>query len=348
MFTDISLCPGGAFMQCESVSEFDPNVASPMASEPVQAKIASELKTAGHWYCPVQHLVEKMTDLFEANKALLSTPISTSDPEIVHALCDRIGATARENADRLRTCLIKQGAVTNYMMSNDDWRFEAVIPHVREFVNGMDRIKKNGYDTCNYEYQTLDSLDRCMVARIITNYISLNAGLPEFPLSLDKCMRLGDYEANIPFDSMSDLCNCIFYDRDRMNRLSSTRRTTWPLGEMIKYATIQDHRSGNCYEVCCETGNIGPCVIQYLSKQLRLVMQECYNVQCLLVDHMDDDDESAIRISLRKAISGTVDMFYIGILLAFSEAMYQRMCIESKDVISQYVDTVVTAMKATM
>ena len=58
MFMDYTLCPGGAFIQCESVAAFDPNMPTDVTPE-VQDQIVTELKPQVEYY---QMVVNGMND----------------------------------------------------------------------------------------------------------------------------------------------------------------------------------------------------------------------------------------------------------------------------------------------
>lgn len=346
MFTNISLCPGGAMMMHESVAEFDPNMGNPMESEAVQEKISEELKEQGTMYCPVAKVLNRIEPLYERAQQLMRINLQPETAEEAIASLDEISATATDFAECMRMMMVKLQAVYCYIgQHNSSWTFEPIHEHLGFFIKNYNRLISQGYGTVVVNCEDFPALESYTVERALTLYInSLDGNLPSYPFDINRIYALTNYDKgqNV-FLNTEDLFKCLINDPERRARLSNTRVANHELESLIRRCGHDD----NIYDTCDDNfaRRMSTMLCQHISKTLRMVKQGCYNLQCDMMNESNMEPQH-IHSQMRSLIAGTVDMLYLPALYLISIAFRMKCDITTKEAMNAYVDQVLTAMKA--
>lgn len=344
MFTNISLCPGGAMMMHESVAEFDANAVNPMESEGVQNKISAELKSAGHTYCPIEKVVHHIEPLYERVKGLMKIDLRPDSVEDAIESLDEISEAATEIAECMRMMMVKQNAIYCYINSNDDaWVYEPIKDHLGFFIKNYSRLISMGYGTVVVNVEDFPALDMYSVERALNLYTaSLEGSLPSYPFDISRVYALTSYDKgqNVFLDT-EDLFKCMIEDPERRSRLSHIRVNNHELEGLISRCS---HRFADC---CADdfSRRVSTTLITHISSTLRLIKQGCYDLQCELMNG-PIMEPGQIHGRLRPLIAGTADLLYLPAVYLIAMAYRLKCATVTKEAMEDYVDQVLTAMKA--
>lgn len=342
MFTDISLCPGGAFMMHESVAEFDSNIpVNPAHQEEMNTAIAAQLREQGSGYCPISKAMLRITPLYDQVKSLLLTNLRPATVEEAVSSLDTISSTATEIAESLRMALIKQDAVYRYISEiNENWAYEAIHEHLGFFIKNYNRLISLGYGKVSVTGDDFPVLDIYNVNRAIALHITSTDALPTFPFDISKMYSLTNYDKSMNvFSTTEDMFDCMINDPERRIRLSASRVINHDL-EML----ITRFRDNRCCDAVRDYDRVVPEIIAYMSRIMRLVKCGCYELQCDLMNDTDMDP-GRIHNRMRPLIAGTADLLYIPALKMISNAYRMKVLVATKDAINDFVDQALSAMK---
>lgn len=342
MFTNISLCPGGAMMMHESVAEFDPNVVSPMESDGAQHKVAAEVK-ADTTYCPLDKLLHRLEPMYERAQQLMKINLRPESAEELIESLDNVSATATDFAELMRMMMVKLQAVYYLVTAKDNsWVYEPIREHLGFFIKNYDRLISQGYGTVVVNHEDFPVLESYTVERALSLYInSLDGNLPTYPFDINRIYAISNYEKgqNV-FVNTEDLFKCMIHDPERRSRLANNRVCNHELERLINRCSYS-----GC-EVCCEdiSKQTSTLLMQHISKSLRQIKQGCYNLQCEMMEEPNmEPDHVAAR--MRPLIAGTVDLLYLPAVYLISLAYRLKCDFATKEAMADYAHQVLSAMK---
>lgn len=344
MFISTSLCPGGAFMICESAAEYDPNLQNPINPEEV-IQVREALKPVVKNYDPVMKLINKTGDMYTRLKDLMVINLEPGDPMIAMADLDRISKYAAEVADMMRCCLIKQSAMMMLVQGSfkNDWIMEDFRAHLGTFMKHKMTLKTNGYSKQSFVVNRMNCLYTYDVDRMLALYMASDEGLPDFPISMDRireCLnQYGSYADY--FTTTEDMFNCFFRDPERLARLEEPSQYTIDLDEMMQSISYNDCDNGRV----CENHPDKCRMITFISHRLRMVKRAIYDLQNAIIDHEIEANSDCYHKKMRAIISGTADLFYVPMILMLSKAYQLRSDIARRNAVSEYTEMALTQLK---
>lgn len=340
MFTNLSLLKDGAFMMCESVAEFDPNMPDPNTPE-VLEQVKRELAPQVETYDPVNKLIRKMRPLYERVIAAGQINLEPESAEVAMGDLETVSTLASDVADAVRTCLTKMMAI--YKLTADSegnrWIYEEFNNNLGFFMKNRKAIKSDGRDTFHYEADMMELFDQYDAMRVLHLRATAYPNLPDYPISLNDFMvanpYMGDSGVLDRFESVTDIFNCILLDDERRIRIENSAIVNSNLDELFYNATSHN----DCVHVRGERDSMAH-LIRYISKYLRQIKICAYELQCGVMDHQDTVQIAEYHKCMRSMISGTMDMFYIPMFFMLHLAYRLRRSIACRNAVTNYVTQV--------
>lgn len=315
MYMDFKLVPGGAFMMCESVAEFDPNV-NEMAPEAPGVTEEQNVEAANHAmkeeldkhesYCPLAALGAKLSPLYEEVHNLLTEQLTYEDKEDMVRQLEYVSELATKIANAMRFCLVKTNALHKYM-DRDAYYMEPVHEYGGFFLRNATKLQQDGYDVITTTMEWLPEIDLYKVRDLISTCIEMDDLLPTTPTDVLHTV----YWSNDPvrFSSTIDFMDCFFNDPERLGRLTKSDSRSFNMTQL----TRADHavqEPCDCFEAK---------IIHWMATLLRTIKMTCYELQCELMDpNCSLDMGNSLYMS--KLHSGVVNLFCIPAVYVIAEA----------------------------
>lgn len=343
MFTDLSLCPGGAFMMHESVAEFDSNMPeNPVVQEAEAQAVAAEFKEhTSETYCPITKVLTKLEPHYQMVRQLLQINLRPEDPQEAVASLDQISKTATDIAECMRMMLVKQDMVYRYMTEiNDKWAYEAIYAHLGFFIMNYNRLVQKGYGRVSVTLEDFPSLDVYSIDRALSLYMAAADALPSYPFDINRVFDITNYDkSQNAFNTTEDMFNCFFNDPERRQRLTVTRVANHDLEPLMQRAGVEP------YAVCDSHGNrVVKELICHLSRTLRQIKRGCYELQVNIMDNMEID-RAHIAEKMRPLIAGTADLLYLPAIRMLGIAYCIKCHQDTKESVNEFVEQALSAMK---
>lgn len=351
MFTNISLCPGGAMMFHESVAEFDPNVASAsVQSTPADEEVTNAIKTelskveadrgAENQYCPIGAVVEKLRPCYNLVQELARTPLNPDTNEEAINTLEKISSGVSTIAETIRMCLVKQNAVMNYTITNPEWALEPLSEHLGWFIKNYNRILGQGYGVYTRNILTFAPLDSYAVNRALSLFTAAVENLTVVPFDISRLYDITNYDRSARiFSSTEDMMKCLFEDRDRFDRLAKMVQESTDMESLIYRCTSRDYGPVDA----CGNRDAVASLVNYISHILRLVKCGCYDLQCEFSD--PEASLQGIIPRIRPLMVGTINIFYIGAIKLFSNAIVLKNVMEHREELKRFIEVTKEAVK---
>lgn len=342
MFTATSLCPGGAFLMCESAAEYDPNLQSNVTPEDAEL-VRREATEVVRVYDPLQKLLNKTRDMYaELREIMDNVNLEPGDPELAMTDLDRIDKFVTECANMMRCCLIKQNAMmclTDDRFGND-WATEDFHAHLGQFMKHKNRLKQNGYNKFTYTVEVLNCMYSYGIQNMLNLYIESSDGLPDFPFDMDNirnCLNAYGPYADV-FTTTEDMFNCFFSNPERLARLEESRGYTIDLDELMQsIASSSSDRPVACTE------REFPCrMIKFISCRLRTLKRTIYDLEVGIMDQKFDLNSDCYHKLVRSVVSGAADLFYVPMIMLIANSYELRLAFARRNAITDYTNQLLT------
>lgn len=356
MFTNFSLCPGGAFMMHESAAEYDENltiVANPapqqeevlvqVTEEPAPGvpQIQKSFPEILSGYCPIAAIMNKLASLYDSVQEIGRLDYDPEDVETAMENLERVSQTATDIAETTRLCLVKQLALYNYVGGgywDSEWSAEPIANNAKFFLLHNRELIEQGYDKVTYQTETIPDIGNWNIGNSIGVFFGLQKGLPDLPVNLFRYPFMTDATH---FSSSEDFFNCFFHDPDRLARVSNTNSRTYMIQDLI--SSLAERRNYRGEPVCAsyDTDRLAPQVIQWVSLNLRMIKETCYDLQCKLLEHAGPKYEPE---TLRKIYAGTMNLFYVPSIVLIMQAYDIKNKFKMREAVTSYVDKVLSVL----
>lgn len=337
MFMDFTLCPGGAFIQCESVAEFDPNMPSPVTPE-VRQEVVAELKPQVEHYQTVDKVLHKLSDKADAVLNLYDTEI-LADRENAIALLDNVGNLATEIANCMVMLVTKLNAMRAACVC-DQFVYEGVYNNLGYFIKNAPKLRKQGYTKIMSSNLVLPAVCGYDVNRMLALYLkAYSIDLPDFPFDFDQIRNALAYSDNAGsvFDDARDMIVCLYQDPERRYRLERQESIQFDLDSIINSATYCDNEN-----IKIADDQMAPRIVKFISLRLSVIKKRIYDLQLALMDDQQDNDS---QIKIRRIIAGTVDLFVIPMIYCLSIAYEVQSAINNHNIINQFATDCMKTVK---
>lgn len=336
MLNNFTLCPGGAFIQCESVAEFDPNMPNPITPEVTQ-QVTVELKNDTA-YRPVDKVLHKLQPIADQVISLYSTEF-TSDRESVVGQLDNVGELANEIANTMIMMLTKMSAMYK-VCSCDEFKYSDVKNNLGYFIKNIQKINQQGYtELCNTTVSQIPMFMCYDMERMIKLYLTAYGNdLPDYPYDMEQLHKSIGYTNNgvIVFQNVLDMLNCMFHDPDRRFRLEVPESIRLQMDDaMSNCSNIYDKPAACDRSLDCK-------IIKFISVRLRMIKRTIYNLQS---DVLDDVNNTNIEKDVRRVISGTIDLFAVPFMILIHYAYDVQNCLDVQTDINNSVKNIMNEIK---
>ena len=271
MFMNFSMVKDGAFMVCESVAEYDSNVAD--TPVPQNEETSQELVEAcKNNYCMREVVIKKLQPLFNEYINMNSDYRPATREEAYNILCGVHEYTNRL-ADTLRFCILKVNALYNYLF-NSNWSVEGIRPFTREIFNHIDILRKEGKDIIPIEKVQLKNNIYTFDLDRIANYVTTLTD------------TLTDKEVGVMSGSLLDIYTDVILPIFKDNNFSKTYLTnTYTLG-LDSLVNMLSHINED-REISCEKNPTT--LITMISILLRKISMLVYSAKCDIMDKLDEE-----------------------------------------------------------
>lgn len=322
LFPHYSLYPGGAFMMCESVEEFDPAVQQTATANPVPDTVPK--------YESLDPLTQTMTDLSLIYQELIRPMCNQDYTEEydVAELCTRFDEASKQTTqvvNRLRCLLVKQMGMFGYLnhIGRSRYIYEPFFNMVGNFLTKREALKKAGMSQHHYEYYSMpDFCDPYLFSTAIEMVNIGNLNLDGM-LYLDQVKNvLTDHSSSsrmIPDSTAIEFLTHMFESETSQEQLVYCDITLDDLFREYEYEMSTSAQ--RCPESIDRYSTLGLSK-QFLcmaSKVLRHTCQDSYNAYCdLTYDQMAQIGD--YHLKLKNLLYRCVNLFAIGTMVALWNA----------------------------
>lgn len=360
-FLDYTLVPGGTFVMCESISEFDANAPVEVETVP-EADSAPEPEVIPEPETITDRLRKKvaadqsenmvlriLTDLNELYNGcvvnMINRDLSVSSPEDIAAVSSQIN----DDAEVITSVLIKmlqRLRAFGLVGCESSMRRAIVYAPIRDnlgfLIKNAAALERNGYGSVTVHRTTHPAFSQYDVQYIVNAAVNAPDLLEHELLTLSTFSQLTSSENPIctMFSDIMDLFNTMLTNYERRIRQEQTNSYTYQLNAIIKWEIPMDHDCAPCKENN-ESGYtaVYAKLINQISKIQRRVKLACYDIQVDILDHND----SSITVINKELYKCSVQLFNIFAITAIFliACAYDAQCIlDEKSTIKNWISDI--------
>lgn len=277
-----SLIKNGAFMICESASEYDPLVPEPEVTK--DEKVTQELNQASEdYYSAVTRIMDVMEPIYHKYHALLTDRYVFQTASEAYTVANDMMEQVSEIATKLRFIIMKLAAIEKYM-TRTDWIIEDIFPKVKEIIMDKERYGNSTIEVTDHEvsYEYMDALWSAL-------------------------REMQAYPYSEKFANMDNIYHGIFVEKDPNKILLWNKRST------DLRSLVRSYISTETYPIVTNETDIVRSTIKIISYSLKTVSRLCYDVTCCTTDETCDLD--AVRKNLEDASKVFVSMIGVSFLM---------------------------------
>lgn len=305
-FLDFTLIPGGAFMMCESISEFDAN-APVKVSDPVDAAAVDSAEPPVMEDNIVARLRKRvaagdsdmvfrvLTDLGEifdgAIAPMINRDLQATEPKAVSAIASEINTDAEVVATALMQ-VINMLRPYCHLIDCGSARNAVVYAPIRDnlglLIKHQQQLERDGFGKQTIYHTFHPAFEGWAIRQIVNTVLSAPDLIKHELFSIDTISKLNssDFSMCTMFSDVMDMLNTMLHpdsNAERRIRQENCNSYTYSLKDIIKWNIPQDANceikqlGGDANTICCGLTNM-------ISKMLRKVKQKCYDLQ---VDALD-------------------------------------------------------------
>ena len=258
-----SLIKDGAFMICESASEYDPLVPEPEVEK--DEAVTKELNQASEdYYSAVTRIMDVMEPIYHKYHTLLTDRYVFQTASEAYTVANDMMEQVSEVATKLRFMIIKLEGIEKYM-TRTNWIIEDILPKVKDIMMNKEKYANSTIEVTDYElsYEYMDELWNAI-----------------------KEMALYPYSEK--FSNMDEIYRTIFVEKVPDKLLHWNKRSTDLRSLVRSYVTTDSYPAvpnvidGNNDLVCS--------MIKTISYSLKTVSRICYDITCNTTEESCDLD----------------------------------------------------------
>lgn len=340
-FMDYTLVPGGSFVMCETISEFDENVPAPVpvndATPPEEAKKVVETLQNKHW---VSSVLNDLKEIYgPLIMPLINLPLDrTSDEDVVSA-ADMISSTATSVVEQLIPLLMKvQMSRKMCLQNSEEFTYAPVREVLGIVIENKQQLIKDGYGNISFSYTTHPAFESWGANRIIKMLLKNPELIKHNVIDMNTITEISDCKPMFDlFDSIPDMFDTMFNNPERRARQEMFITDGESLDTIIKYrlgdAPVMDPNCPHDEDPFCM-------LTRGLSKMLRKVKQKCYGLYC---DASERECEMTIEQRnkcLYHCGALVVNMFVISAIALISHAYLIQRCMDKQQCIQNWCDEI--------
>ena len=258
-----SLIKDGAFMICESASEYDPLVPEPEVEK--DEAVTKELNQASEdYYSAVTRIMDVMEPIYYKYHALLTDRYVFQTTSEAYTVASDMMEQVSEVATKLRFMIIKLEGIEKYT-TRTNWIIEDILPKVKDILMNKEKYANSTIEVTDYElsYEYMDELWNAM-------------------------KEMAVYPYSEKFSNMDEIYRTIFVEKVPDKLLHWNKRST-DLRSFVRsyistdsYPAVPNVMDGNNDLVCS--------MIKTISYSLKTVSRICYDITCNTTEESCDLD----------------------------------------------------------
>ena len=345
MYPKFTLYPnGGAFMMCESVSEYDSNMHPPETTESQR----TELHQTSQQMDPVLYVINKLKPAYDRFIIPMLNMGYDADEDfsVTVSKFEHIASGASIMVNVMRCVMIKLKAMLDYYTGPYTPIQDKFNSHMGIFMKNTHTIRQQGVEYCRYEYSAIPAFSNTWDIRTLMNLISNRPELLDGPIfaSTLKPFYSDDcsYESGIIrcFDGMVDLMQCVYEDSDRMARLEATEGGSVTIGSLLSADRFRDSEP---HKAITDQDAMVQNYLKLASRILRDTSKRCYVYICDITD--GDYDSTKVSDAMRFTLMRLVNLFAVGTIVVMSMATSMRVQISKENALNAYTDLLLNLLK---
>ena len=316
-FMDYTLVPGGSFVMCETISEFDENVPAPAS-----VNDATPPEIYGPLIMP-----------------LINLPLDrTSDEDVVSA-ADMISNTATSVVEQLIPLLMKiQMSRRMCLQNSEEFTYAPVREVLGIVIENKQQLIKDGYGNIGFSYTTHPAFESWGANRIINMMLKNPELIKHNVIDMNMIAEVSDCKPMFDlFDSIPDMFDTMFNNPERRARQEMFLTDSESLDTIIKYrlgeAPIEAPNCSHEEDPFCM-------LTRGLSKMLRKVKQKCYGLYCDASERECEMTVEQRNKCLYHCGALVVNMFVISAIALISHAYLVQRCMDKQQCIQNWCDEI--------
>jgi len=348
---DFSMCPNGAFMMHESVTEYDP-VAKEIAdyredreNQNTNSIPVVSMDLVNDSQDPVAKVQSEFGKIYEDDiLRLLNLSYAPTDKEETIGILDDISEMATRISDKFRKCIVKQIALIKYY-SEPMIEYEQSSKYAGELIKNLTYFKQQGYSQYTESFNINFMFQRRFST---TEFINIFYSYPDFVKhdlsTVIMNLSFWDNKFSDNFADPLDMLKCIYADSGRFNRLEVSESYSYSLENMLNIPIGTYHGTKRCEDEIESHSEL----IRFISMTLRDICQSCYNIQCMIMDDENvntDVFDIHFQKKLKEVITEILNIFIIGTVDVISNAYVLRGEKCRKDSVTNYVNILISNLK---
>lgn len=349
MYPNYSLYPGGAFMMCESVSEFDDAVRPPESAVDKQQK--DEMIREINDKDPVLRVISKLGPVYEdLIHPLLNMPYGEEGDNVSDVVnkFEKIADAASNAVNALRCIVVKQkGMLDLYNDPANSPIMDSFNNHVGLFMKKTEAIRHQGIEHSRFNYNAMPAFVSMWDVR---NFVQLFVNRPELldDIVLANTLRpfygeeYGRQSGIVrSFDGLIDLVDCIYRDSERMSRLEAVESQSIDFNDLM---SSQRYNNAEERPYRGDHDEILRSFLRLASTTLRNISMSCFDSICSITDGEGVVDTNVIN-AMKVAMMRTVNIFAIGTVVAMTMATMLRKNVAHESAIKDYTALLLNTLK---
>ena len=342
---DFTLVPNGAFLMCESVSEYDENsvpaepVSAPVNMDQRNAELAGKISHLDE-YPYVNSVRYNYRTIYEdIVKPLLNLPLDISTNSDIVRIAELISNAITQVVGTNVSSMRNLSSVTSECDSPDYINAELNMI-VKNYLRYRKEITQNGYDRF-----TSTSTHHPFFCGTAADIVGKIIAAPELLSGYDIVQTLEGLGATYTsqftdhFSSITDMYNVLFYDTDRFSRQSTEDRRIFNMSDYVSFYMRGRDEACGAYPVDPQS-TIPKKFVALSSKLYRLIKQKMYDVQSSIIPEEETYNDKQIHDKFVKAITCVNNLFAIGLMLSMSMATHVDNQINMHTMAVDYTDTI--------
>lgn len=346
-FMSFTLYPGGAFMMCESLSEFDANASD--ADTVVNTIPPQEQQKMISDCCDGDIVVSTLNALGDTYdnivRPIMSMELVSYDYKEFAEKAQTIGNAATNLTDRLRKLCVEMKTIEELFSvrcgGSVDFMYGDLKTNLAFFIKNMSRLKQLGYGNTSYNNIHHPAFAMWATNRFARTMLANFEAFHNNIIDMDIYASMsGDSTMKTSFESILDMMNTMFHNPERRIRQEQVCVDIIDIGHLIQYDLGNDDRPVRADSSECEYRTI----INRLSAVLRTIKQRVYNIQVDMLDKTGTPSDE-INKSLYEMCTMLTNIFIVTTVVLISYAYTINGYIAKRDAIASYVRSAMSALK---
>ena len=335
MFNTYSMCPGGAMMICESISEYDANMPTPPAPP------AEDVFKASVEMDPVVAVKSELGKLYnDMINPLLTLDVSgKQNAESMIRDLDFTSQAISKVMEKLYIMVLKKNAMCRGLNGYQNSFIKSeFLAHRGEFIRNASKVHQQGIESFNITTTKFPAVCDWDTERIVLDVIDNLDEFSNCTIISDQITALVGASCSLAksFRGFRDLNNCLFSDFDRFARLESTSTSNESFDYMLR-DECHYVKEPNDNDTCCR-------ITAPISRHIRKSKCSLYEMSCAVMDGTMTPDW--YNCEMKRIINSTYNLFTAVTIYIFKRAYDIRNAMEYKQAIDNYVQLLLKTIKS--